>query len=169
MSEKQAIGFTACGIMLFLFGAWKTVEAHSSASWSSVAGIVVNSSVETHSGNASRPRGGTSYAGGVTYQYTVDTKTYSNDVVRIGQLSTWSKSRAEETVRRHPVGATTVFYNSKSPQQSVLEPGIHADNFLVPIVGLMFSAVGLFLYRDRRKHRSASLWTRKDETADVTQ
>lgn len=148
----DGIGFALCGVLLLLSGLWQIWQAHQTASWPAVKGRVLASVVELDNGRAgAKPDGGATYAGAVQYQYKVNGKLYRNDVVRIGQISTWSQNRALETARRHPRGPAQVFYAPADPTISVLELGLPGDIFLVPGVGLAFTLVGLLIFRNRPK------------------
>ena len=148
---RDGIGFVVIGALMFAYGGWQIGHAWRSSSWPSVDGQVLASRIGSDKAhNGTSHSGGETFEGQVQYRYSVGEKSYKNDVVRIGQISTISRSRARATAERHPRGPAKVFYDPAKPSQSVLEPGLSGDVFLIPVVGLVFAGIGLLIYRNRQ-------------------
>lgn len=144
-APKDGVGFFVVGAVTFFFGAWQGIEAFCSSSWPFVKGEVLSSTVETGRDNSAPRGGGASFKGEARYRYSVSGVSYHNDVVRIGQVSTGSSSRAKETARRHPHGPAKIYYDPANPQNAVLEPGVYGDVLVIPGVGLLFAIVGVVI------------------------
>lgn len=156
-APKNGVGFFIIGAVMLGFGAWQGVQAFRSSSWPFVNGEVLSSSVETERNHTAPRGGGVSFKGEARYRYSVSGVAYENDVVRIGQVSTGSSSRAQETARRHPRGPAKIYYDPADPQNAVLEPGASVDVFVIPGVGLLFAIVGVVIIA---KGKPRGLFTR---------
>ena len=133
-------------------GCWQGWQALRSASWPTADGEVLSSSVASHR-SSSQGRSSTTYGAEVHYRYEVDGVRYENDDLRIGQVFTAFRSQAQKAARRHPRGPAKIYYDPSDPQNSVLEPGFHLGNCLMPGVGLLFTVVGVILVVDDRRRR----------------
>ncbi len=146
---KSGMLFMIAGGALCVWGLWEVFRAQQSASWPAVEGTVISSKVTSESSGSGKSRS-TSYKADVRYQYDVDGVAYEHDRLRIGLVSTGFKSSAQADVRKHPKGATTVYYDPIEPGNSVLEPGLHLSLSLKPSVGLLFFVVGAVMFRNRK-------------------
>ena len=87
--------------------------------WSSTMGVVITSTVQVKRSYKSR-----SEIPVVVYQYQVDGKPYTGQVVKAGEqfFSVRIYGDAQKTVARYPVGAQVmVYYNPANPAESALE------------------------------------------------
>lgn len=125
-------------------GCWHAWLAHSSNSWPSTSGIVTSSTVKEAEENSSHRSAKPAVAASVRYSYQVDGAIYHNDTVRFGNsFSARAFGTAEATVKRHPRGPATVYYDPQDPDNSVLEPGLHRGNLIGPTgAGLLFAILG---------------------------
>lgn len=140
------------GVPPLLLGCWNIVEAYRSRSWPSVQGVILSSKAQSSPDNQT-PSHGTGIhisdtaRAEIRYRYEVDGTSYENDCVRFGQVYSSSRlfGRAKATASRHPPGPGTIYYDQKSPDRSVLEPGFSFDVFLMPGVSLIFTGLGVAL------------------------
>jgi hypothetical protein len=146
---KNGTLFMIAGGVVCLWGLWEAFQAHRSASWPSVAGTVVSSTVAAGTSGTGKSRS-TTYKAKVTYRYQVDGAAYENDVLRPGQFSMGLMSGAQKDVRQHPPGPGTVYYDPAEPSDSVLEPGLYWAVSLKPAVGCLFFMVGVVMFRGRK-------------------
>jgi hypothetical protein len=109
-------------------------------------GTVLSSQVESETRTCRR--GGrpgqlcTTYRANITYQYTVDRRSYRSDSVWAGYDVSPSAERAQELVRDHPEGATVVVhYDGAEPSQTWLVSEIPLEGFLAGGVGLVIGGV----------------------------
>lgn len=110
--------------------------------WPRVAGVVRASGVERTEATGTKRRG--SLWATVRYEYVVDGQTYEGDRVAYGDYGSILRSHAEDIVARYPVGAAvTVSYMPNSPEESLLEPGIRLQSFLIPLFGAALLALGI--------------------------
>src|SRR5687768_4666568 len=126
------------------FFVWKglseLITASRAKSWPTVQGTVTSSSLQESSGR----RGRTKYTPVIKYGYEVNGKTYTGDRIDTGGKSTSSIDFATETLSRYAKGqAVTVYYESKSPEISLLQPGTAAENWLVFAIGLIMTGAGV--------------------------
>lgn len=130
--------FMLVGGGVFYFGAKSMLSAKASEQWPSVSGVVKVSEVVENSDSD-----GTTYGAKVKYHYTVAGAEYDADRVKYGEVSTSNSSGAYEVVNSYPVGKKiTVYHHPETPEESVLEPGIHGGTYFMPIFGLVFFTVG---------------------------
>lgn len=149
-----------------LYSGLRTVhKAGLSLLWPTSEGTIVTSSIETrHStrrDSQGRQRNITVYHPKIVYEFSVDENLYSGSKV---DFVTWrsgddSRSNAYGVVNRYPKGrAVKVYYAPDNPEESVLEPGPTAGNYLSFLIAYLFFipgvAIGIFLpkriYEDRR-------------------
>lgn len=108
--------------------------------WEPVDGVVKSSGVSTSTDG----EGGTTYCLYVSYQYTVDGKTYDGDRVSYSaenSCNSWSKNADDD----YPEGkGITVYYDPDNPRESVLESGLSGVDFFMCCF-FLFPLIGLFL------------------------
>lgn len=140
---------------LLLQGCWNMLQAFRSTSWPSTDGVVISSGTKHSETRAGRRSSGTAVAANIQYSYQVDGVTYHNDTVRLGNVYASDLfGIASATVKRHPAGPETIYYDAQNPGISVLEPGIHASLCLPTGAGLLFTILsGAFLLRELRRFR----------------
>jgi hypothetical protein len=129
------------------WGCWQALQAHRSTFWPATEGVVISSTIG-HPDNDARSRGRTSSAAQIRYTYQVDGVAYQNDTVRFGNVYTSGAfGIATATVRRHPPGPATIYYDARDPGTSVLEPGLHSLLLVKIVAGLLFTLLGCHFVR----------------------
>lgn len=134
--------FLLIGIGLTFWG-WNILQnARASAEWPTADGKVTKSEV-SYSTDAD---GGDSYSPEVTYTYTVNNTSYSNNTIKFGENAYSSRNKAEGIASSYPVGKNvTVYYDPEKPERSVLEPGVSAGSYIVIGIGVFFILITLIL------------------------
>ena len=131
--------FLIIGAAILFFGLRSIQRAKASSDWPSVSGIVVSSAVDS-----SRGDNGTTYKAEILYDYEVNSTKYSSNRVGYGDYGSSNPSGARQVVNRYKEGLVVdVFYMPESPEESVLEVGIHKRTYFLPAFGLVFFLVGL--------------------------
>ena len=110
------------------------------SNWEPVDGVVKSSGVSSSTDG----EGGTTYCLYVSYQYTVNGKTYDGDRVSYStenSCNSWSKNADDD----YPEGKEiTVYYDPGNPSESVLQPGLSGVDFFMCCF-CIFPLIGLFL------------------------
>ena len=115
--------------------------ALSAKNWPTVQGAVLTSNVETSRGS----KGRRSYAPSITYRYEVDGKRYEGNRIDYGDRGSSSQGKAIAISMKYPQGRdVTVHYRKSAPEESVLEVGTSLSNWIVLVMGLIFTVVGIF-------------------------
>lgn len=107
------------GIFIYRRSKMRDVAKQSAQDWSNTMGVVITSTVQVKRGYKSR-----SEIPVVVYQYQVDGKPYTGQVVKAGEqyFSVRLYGDAQKTIARYPVGAQVmVYYNPANPAESALE------------------------------------------------
>ena len=147
------------GMIAFNMVALSMMKGWDSKSWSSTNGTIVSSKVKTittrSTSTSTTPRKKrTRYFPEIHYKYQVDGKEYSGDRLAFG-FSNRPKEESKNIVERYPAGAhVPVYYDPDNPEESVLEPGVYALNWLGIVFGI--GAIG-FAYLIRSADAKAQL------------
>lgn len=107
------------GVFIYRRSKMRDVAKQAAQNWSSTMGVVIASTVQVKRSYKSR-----SEIPVVVYQYQVDGKPYTGQVVKAGEqfFSVRLYGDAQKTVARYPVGAQVmVYYNPANPAESALE------------------------------------------------
>jgi hypothetical protein len=122
-------------------GIFKVISiAQESKSWPEAEGVIRISKVQFE--NRAGEKG--MYSAEVMFEYQIEGKTYSNNRISSVKSSSSNPASARETVDKYPEGAKVkVFYNSGSPQTSLLEPGVSPAMWLLVLIGPLFMATGI--------------------------
>lgn len=113
------IVLAAVGYFIYRRSKMRDTAKQAAQDWSSTMGVVITSTVQVKRGYKSR-----SEIPVVVYQYQVDGKPYTGQVIKAGEqfFSVRIYGDAQKTVARYPVGAQVmVHYNPTNPQESALE------------------------------------------------
>lgn len=96
-------------------------QAWQNQSWNSVKGTILESRIESSSGDSA-----TMFSPSVMYEYTIDDNTYTNNKISVDSAFSCSDINvAQKSVKNFPVGKTAeVFYDSNNPSNSVLITGL---------------------------------------------
>lgn len=109
----------AVGYFIYRRSKMRDAAKQSAQDWASTMGVVITSTVQVKRSYKSR-----SEIPVVVYQYQVDGKSYTGQVVKAGEqfFSLRIYGDAQKTVARYPVGAQVmVYYNPANPAESALE------------------------------------------------
>ena len=137
--------FVAVGAAVALAGLRGLERARASVKWPTAPGKVVASSVARRASSGSKGTTVT-YHAEILYEYSVNGTTYDGNRVAYGDYGSSSPAHARRIANRYPKGtAVTVHYMPDSPEESLLEPGLKGQSFMLPGVGLLFFAVGLLM------------------------
>jgi hypothetical protein len=136
------LGFLGAGIFVLVWGFKNLKQAQASASWPSVSGMIVASTVEQ-----TRSSGGDSelrYVPRVRYEYKVGETKYASERISFGGRTLHkSPAPAQAELAAYAVGKTvTVYHDPAVPNSSVLQPGVSGSVYLVFAAGLLFIVVG---------------------------
>ena len=141
------------GLPPLFLGCLNLLQAWQSRSWPGTPGMILSASAQASPDSSSIPQGRSgvhiddTQAAKIRYSYEVAGTKFENDCVRFGQV--YSSSRligtAQATVRRHPPGPGTVYFDPDRPERSVLEPGFSCDVFLMPGISAVFAGAGFYL------------------------
>jgi len=159
--------FTFLGIALLSVGILNIVKGSARNDWPTTRGEILTSEVQSRletsdssSGSGSRRRRKTTttrvYWAEMKYSYLVEGVSFEGSRVDYGMESRSSKqTRADEIVALYPVGEEVlVYYDPSDPSEAVLEPGVGAGAFIFPLIGVLFTMIGLvmlfFLFRAKR-------------------
>lgn len=107
------------GIFLYRRSKMRDVAKQAAQSWSSTMGTVIASTIQVRRTGKSR-----SEIPVVVYQYQVNGKPYTGQVIKAGEqfFNVRLMGDAQKTIARYPVGAQVmVHYNPENPQESALE------------------------------------------------
>lgn len=107
--------------------------------FSQTTGHITHSEVTSHDDGE-----GTMYGASIRYRYEVNGQAFEGKRIRFGAGAYSEPDWAESAVNNYPDGATVaVYYNSRHPSESVLEPGAKGFNpmlflFMTPFNVVMF-------------------------------
>ncbi len=109
----------AFGYFMYRRSKLRDAAKQSAQDWSSTMGVVITSTIRI-----SRTANSRSEIPVVAYQYQVDGKPYTGQVIKAGEqyFSVRLYGDAQKTIARYPVGAQVmVHYNPSKPAESALE------------------------------------------------
>lgn len=130
--------FLLAGLGLLPFLGRPVVQAIGARSWPEVPCTILESRVESHSGDDS-----TTYSVEVRYEYEVDGRLYRSDRYRFMGGSSSGYDGKAEVVAGLPAGSRKVCYvDPKDPSRAVLDRSLGAW-VLLSLIPLLFIAVGL--------------------------
>ena len=125
--------FGVAGVFCLVIGTRNVLSAKRSSAWPAASGVIRQSAVVRHSGT----HGKSTYNAKVIYDFTVHGKKYSGSTVAFGDYGSSGSGHARGIVAKYPEGKTvTVHYRPDAPATCVLEPGIHAQAYLLPGAGV---------------------------------
>lgn len=139
----QAVVFLGFGLvflgkgLLLLWRGWATKE------WPQTTGRVVYSGIENRLSSDDNGYK-TVYRARIRYTYDVKGEPFSSEGVRYKDVETSLRAKIDQILREYPVGSEVeVFFNPGAPQESVLEPGVAAFDYIFLVVGFVITAIGL--------------------------
>jgi hypothetical protein len=101
------------------------------------------------------------------YEFSVEGITFNGNRVAYGDYGSNSPSHARRIANRYPKGkSVTVYYMPENPEECLLEPGLKAQVWILPGVGLIFFAAGcLWAYFSRPRTTSSNQDTSSQQTS----
>ena len=143
--------FVVVGFVIMGFGINSLSNARASEHWPSTEGVVISSTVDSHRSHDS----GATYSAAINYEYIVNHETLTSNSIKFGEVSTGNASDASRYSTKYAAGQSVkVYYNEEDPYESVLEPGVHASTWFLPVFGAVFAlfgsgfvAIGFFIGR----------------------
>ncbi|NOY48334.1 MAG: DUF3592 domain-containing protein [Chlorobi bacterium] len=123
-----------------VFSAKKFIRGKMSTNWPKIIATVKSSCIETKNGG----KGLAFYSPKIEYQYSLNFRNYSNNNFTYMGTSGFTKRYAEKYVKKYTVGSEIeVSYNPKSPEMSVIIPGVHWGQYASMLfLTLMFFSFG---------------------------
>jgi hypothetical protein len=138
--------FVVIGGIALYFGVESLVRARASLAWPRVEGKILSSKVERHESTGNKGKRRTTYGAKVLYEYSLDKNIYHGSRVAYGDYSSSDPGHAQGIVNRYPpVSTVHVYYMPNDPSVSLLEPGVKAQAWFLPVFGLVFFCVGNLL------------------------
>lgn len=138
--------FLVTGAVIAFFGIRGLVRANASVGWPSTEGRIVESSVGSKTSSGSN-RSGITYHAEILYEFTVDGTLFQGNRVAYGDYGSSNISHARSIVNHYPEGKEiTVHYMPGNPEESLLEPGVQAQAWLMPAFGLIFFVAGSLVW-----------------------
>lgn len=132
--------FVLVGAGAAAYGVRDLSVASAATSWPTAEGVVLASRVEASTTGGSRH----SYYPEVRYSYAVDGRSYEGTRVRISKIGSSDPDGAQGVVDAYPVGRRVeVRYDPAQPDACVLEAGVGAGEWFLPLFGLTFIAAGV--------------------------
>ncbi|MHC4253174.1 MAG: DUF3592 domain-containing protein [Planctomycetota bacterium] len=154
--------FIAAGAITLYFGVRGIARARASVDWPTARGRIVSSTVDRRrSSSGSRRGSSTTYHAEVLYELSVDGTAHDGSRVAYGDYGSSNPSHARRVVNRYPKGTqVAVHYMPGNPEECLLEAGMKAQSWFVPLFGLVFFAAGcmmaVFLPKAMRKQKAAT-------------
>ena len=159
--------FIVAGAIVAFFGINGLVKAKASVDWPSSPGQIVSSSVESHHSTGDSGESSTTYHAEILYEFSVEETTFNGNRVAYGDYGSNSPSHARRIANRYPKGkSVTVYYMPENPEECLLEPGLKAQAWVLPSLGLIFFAAGsLTVYFSRPRTTSSNQDTSSQQTS----
>lgn len=138
--------FLLLGGFIFAIGARNVGRALASPNWPRTPGKVSASETTASTSTDSKTRvSSKTYAANIAFQYEVNGRQYTADILHFGQtVGSGDSSDAELRHVRYPIdAAVTVSYHPKDPSIATVEPGFDPDVLWLPGAGLAFFVPGI--------------------------
>ena len=134
------------GILSFAIGVQTMAGALASRDWPSTDGMVVATRIDIESSSSSSSRSSRTYRPIIIYDYAVDGVSHSAQRVAFGEYATGDPADAEKVRDTYPEGKQVpVYYDPGSPENAVLEPGLHGIPWFFIVLGLVFAGIGALM------------------------
>lgn len=134
---------TLAGVSVTAIALHQLLLAVRSKRWPAVQGTVLGSRVDEVTGDEA-----TLLHPIVRYRYTVNGQNYTGTRIRIGgPIPVSWPGPAVRLVSRYPAGhICQVYLNPADPSSACLEPGVHWQLLLLPLIGSTFLGLGIGLF-----------------------
>tara|TARA_B110000238_G_C16064060_1_gene411894 strand:- start:731 stop:1240 length:510 start_codon:yes stop_codon:yes gene_type:complete len=156
MNPKAKATFEIVGTLILVIGAifltrYEDIKGGfflDSINFETTQGKIITSNVNYHIGVNSAP----GYRFRVEYEFEAEREKYTSDSVSFGSKILKDKHRAEEIIKKYPVGKeVTVYYEKNNPDFSTLEPTKNSNDDLILtfaiFVFLIFSVIAILYFR----------------------
>lgn len=141
-----AFAFLGFGLILVLVSGFSIRDGLASSSWYHAQGTVLSAQVDVDEKTDSDHRTTYTYTPSISYQYSVDGKTFTSRQVQFSSSQYNSEGSAERIVNQFPADSdVTVYYSPDDHARSVLIPGVVGNSFIGLGVGVLFAAIGVGL------------------------
>jgi hypothetical protein len=112
--------------------------------WKTADGIIITSKLDSRKDQDSNI---TKYAVEIYYEYYVDKIRYIAYNTTSIEMGTTDINFANNIIRQYPKKSkVTVYYNPKSPQESILQTGFNFHSMLLLVLGILLFTISLVLY-----------------------
>ena len=150
--------FLISGAVIAFLGIRGLIRAKESSNWPSVKGKIITSSVKTHH-SSGKNGSSTTYHAHIIYKFKINGEVFNGERVAYGDYGSSDSSHAWGIVHRYPVRKKVlVHYMPGNPEECLLEPGIKAQAWFMPIFGLVFFTAGtlmaIFMPRAMKKMKA---------------
>lgn len=137
-----AIGL--CVLLIFFYFLWISWYVGRTNEYEGTKGKIITSQIHTQHG-----RNGTTYHPNIMYEYVVDGKTYTNNVIMYQMQTSLLLSNAYHYKNKYPIDKeVVVIYNIKNPTEAYLERSV-IGSFYTTIsgacYGLCICLTGIFV------------------------
>ncbi len=130
-------------VIFIYIGINDILNASASAGWPHTSGKVISSRVTASQREVKRDNYTetvTDYTPVVTYQYTVNDRTYRSQTISFSFGDTGSWTAAYSIQAKYPDGTPVqVYYSPDNPALGVLEPGVSTNSFAPLFMGALFA------------------------------
>jgi hypothetical protein len=143
------------GLLSITGTVWVYYYGEKSNFWPKTKGKIISSEVEKYERSNSGGRSIT-YKPAITYSYSLQNKTYSNDRVSFSPIGGSNISQSHYYVSRFSVGnVVPIFYDKNNPKNSTLIKGTSTLNKVAIFAGAVFLLFGLLVYKLRNVYANS--------------
>jgi hypothetical protein len=132
--------FIITGLLLLFFGVKGIIAAIESKTWPHSDGTVITASIRRYISSSARGR--TQHLAEIHYEFFVNNNGYDG----YHRHTSPDAGEAAGLIERFPKGERiTVYYRPDNPAKNLLEPGLRAKNWIMPLGGLLFIVPGVLM------------------------
>jgi hypothetical protein len=156
-SSKSVIWVFLFFLMLllgwFAYSAIGFTKAIMTKSWPSTGGTVISSDIKRGTSSKGSPK----YSLDINYTYKIGNEEFQSN--RYSSTNARGTSQwAREEITRYPANsAVKVYYNPENPKESVLEPGLHSDDYWMTLISSIGFVLVLLAFIKQIKIRRAEI------------
>lgn len=148
--------FFSIGLELSDYSLFEVYKALSSKGWPMTRGVVVSSRIKPPEISSGQDAG-ILYHASIVYKYKVNGTEYEGKRIKFGELEGTAPDDSQMLLNQYRNNeAVSVYYRPGSPDEAVLEPGLHRNTWFIPLFGLFFIGMsGLFAMVSFSQDRSS--------------
>ena len=142
MNKRVLVGVFVIlfGIIISIFGFKTLNELNNAKNWNKTLGVITYSGTEQSSVSLGKGGYKSIYYANISFNYSVNGVNYSSDRATLTKTS----GNYRELLDKYPANKTVdVYYDSNDPGNSILEINFNWNDFVLPIVGIIFIILGL--------------------------